>query len=213
MRSNSNLKVVWVVLFWLVAFIAFINLNQNSDEATGSHAGHSDHKNIFESGALLPVGLSEIFSVELVFQGNLYLLEKDDSGRWYYHTHGTTNGVLASHEHVATPNENEAIAVSLMGLENARVERRLKTKEKDEYGVTRPSLISLLYGWDKSRPISQFAFGDLATDGLSRYIHLVGSDQVAMIADYQYANLIELVEKIETINGEANREISKSHLD
>ncbi len=213
MRSNSTLKIVWVILFWLIAFIVFINLNQSGDNAAGSHAGHGDHKNIFESGALLPVGLSEIYSVELVYQGDLYLLEKDDSGHWFYHAHGTTNGVLASHEHVATPDENETIAVSLMGLENARVERRLKTREKDEYGVTKPSLISLLYGWDKSRPVSQFAFGDLATDRLSRYIHLVGSDQVAMIADYQYTNLIELVEKIQTINREANQEISKTQAD
>ena len=209
MRSSSSLKVVWVILFWLLAFIVFINLNQSGDDTKSNHAGHGDHKNVFESGALLPVGLSEIFSVELVYRGNLYLLEKDEAGHWFYHAHGATNGVLESHEHVATPDENETISVSLMGLENARVERRLKTTEKDEYGVTKPSLISLLYGWDKARPISQFAFGDLATDRLSRYIHLVGSDQVATIANYQYTNLIELVEKIQKINQEASREISK----
>ncbi len=210
MRSSSSLKVVWVILFWLLAFIVFINLNQSGDDTKGNHADHGDHKNVFESGALLPVGLSEIFSVELVYRGNLYLLEKDEAGHWFYHAHGATNGVLESHEHVATLDENETISVSLMGLENARVERRLKTTEKDEYGVTKPSLISLLYGWDRARPISQFAFGDLATDHLSRYIHLVGSDQVATIANYQYTNLIELVEKIQKINQEASQEISKS---
>jgi hypothetical protein len=188
MNSNKSLKLVWLVLITLVTLITVINLETAGDV---SHAGHGDHENVFESGALLPVGLSDIFSVELVYRGNLYLLEKDEAGHWFYHAHGATNGVLESHEHVATPDENETISVSLMGLENARVERRLKTTEKDEYGVTKPSLISLLYGWDKARPISQFAFGDLATDRLSRYIHLVGSDQVATIANYQYTNLIE----------------------
>jgi hypothetical protein len=69
-----------------------------------------------------------------------------------------------------------------------------------------------LYGQDKIRPLSQFAFGDLATDRLSRYIHLIGSDQVATIADYQYENLINLVEKIKTINSEATQEISESKI-
>ena len=80
MRSNLTLKVVWVILLWLIAFIVFINLNQSGEETKDNHAGHGDHKNVFESGALLPVGLSEIFSVELVYQGNLYLLEKDEAG-------------------------------------------------------------------------------------------------------------------------------------
>ena len=90
------------------------------------------------------------------------------------------------------------------------MERRLKTIERDIYGVTKPALISLVYGKDKSKPISQFAFGELATDNLSRYVHLVGSDQVATIADYQYTNLIELIEKIKNINLEASQAISQS---
>ncbi|MDA0237220.1 MAG: hypothetical protein O3B03_01775 [Proteobacteria bacterium] len=208
MSSNSSVKIVWIILLWLIALIVVLNLNQ--DGSNDNHSGHGGHKNVFESGALLPVELSEILSVELVYQGDSYLLEKDKSGHWFYHVHGATNGVLDSHEHTATPDENETISISLMGLENARVERRLKTREKDEYGVTKPSLISILYGWDKSRPISQFAFGDLATDHLSRYIHLVGSDQVATIANYQYTSLIELVEKLQKINREASQKTSRS---
>ena len=207
MNSNKSLKFVWIILIALVAFITVIN--SNSDDHDG-HSEHDDHENVFKSGSLLPVKLSDIFAVELVHQGDLFLLEKDESGHWFYHTHGATNGILKSHEHVATPTENEAISISLMGLENVRVERRLETTEKDEYGVTKPALISLVYGQDKSRPISQFAFGYLATDHLSRYVHLVGSDQVATIADYKYTNLIELIEKIKNINLEASQAISQS---
>ena len=209
MNSNKSLKVVWLILITLVTLITVINLETAGDV---SHAGHGGHDNVFESGALLPVKLSDIYAVELVYQGDLFLIEKDEAGHWFYHAHGATNGVLESHEHRATPNENETISISLIGLENARVERRLKTKEKDAYGVTKPTLISLLYGQDKIRPLSQFAFGDLATDHLSRYIHLIGSDQVATIADYQYENLINLVEKIKTINSEATQEISESKI-
>ena len=209
MNSNKSLKVVWLVLITLVTLITVINLETAGDV---SHAGHGGHDNVFESGALLPVKLSDIYAVELVYQGDLFLIEKDEAGHWFYHAHGATNGVLVSHEHQATPNENETISISLIGLENARVERRLKTKEKDAYGVTKPTLISLLYGQDKIRPLSQFAFGDLATDRLSRYIHLIGSNQVATIADYQYENLINLVEKIKTINSQATQEISESKI-
>ena len=209
MKSNKSLKIVWLILIALIALITVINLETVEDT---NHSGHGGHDNVFESGALLPVKLSDIYAVEFVYQGDLFLLEKDQAGHWFYHAHGATNGVLESHEHLATPNENETISISLIGLENARVERRLKTQEKDEYGVTKPKLISLLYGQDKIRPLSQFAFGDLATDHLSRYIHLIGSNQVATIADYQYANLINLLEKIKTINSEATQEITESKI-
>jgi len=67
----------------------------------------------------------------------------------------------------------------------------------------------LVYGQDRNTPISQFAFGDVAPDNLSRYIHLVGSDQVATIADYQYSNLIELVTKIKDLNAAAEEAVAK----
>ena len=211
MSSNKSLKFVWIILLALLAYIVIGNLHSDDDhEDHDGHSEHGEHENVFESGSLLPVKLSDIFAVELVHQGGLFLLEKDKSGHWFYHTHGAINGVIQSHEHVATPTENEAISISLLGLENARVERRLKTIERDIYGVTKPALISLVYGKDKSKPISQFAFGELATDNLSRYVHLVGTDQVATIADYQYKNLIELIEKIQTINLNASESVFQS---
>ena len=74
MNSNKSLKFVWIILIALVAFITVIN--SNSDDHDG-HSEHDDHENVFKSGSLLPVKLSDIFAVELVHQGDLFLLEKD----------------------------------------------------------------------------------------------------------------------------------------
>ena len=205
MKSRQNL-FIWVIFVLLAGFIVYLNL---ADES--GHDGHDEHGhgNVFQSGSLLPVKLSDIYAVEIGYQGNLYLIEKDTSGNWFYHAHAATDGILKSHEHAATPDENETISIALMGLENARVERRLETTEKDEYGVLKPSMICLVYGENRTTPISQFSFGDLATDNLSRYIHLVGSDQVATIADYQYTNLIDLVGSIQEINNSATQSLSE----
>ena len=76
MNSNKSLKVVWLVLITLVTLITVINLETAGDV---SHAGHGGHDNVFESGALLPVKLSDIYAVELVYQGDLFLIEKDEN--------------------------------------------------------------------------------------------------------------------------------------
>jgi len=204
MKQKKGTSLIWITFICLVGFIGYLKLDGEHD-----HSGHDEHDNVFESGTLLPVRLTDIYALEIGFEGNLYLIEKDDLGKWFYHAHAANEGILNEHEHVATPAEDEMIAIALMGLENARVERRLKTQQKDEYGVLKPSMIALVYGQDRNTPISQFAFGDVAPDNLSRYIHLVGSDQVATIADYQYSNLIELVTKIKDLNAAAAEAVAK----
>lgn len=211
-KRGQNVRIVWLILLGLISVVLYLNISQKQNNHA-NHAGHAEHKNVFQSGKLLSISLNEIRSIELGYSGGLYLIERDELGNWFYHAHGASDGVLQSHEHVATPEENEAIGIALIGLENARVERRLRTKLKDEYGVIRPSLITLVYAENPNQPISQYAFGDLAPDGLSRYVHLVGSEQIATIADYQYENLIGLIAKIEALNEDAQNTISQDWRD
>jgi hypothetical protein len=44
--------------------------------------------------------------------------------------------------------------------------------------------------------MAQFAVGDVAPDGLSRYVLPVGGKYVVTIANYQIENLLGLIEKV-----------------
>jgi hypothetical protein len=46
------------------------------------------------------------------------------------------------------------------------------------------------------QPLAQYAVGDVAPDGLSRYVLQVGSASVVTIADYQITNLLDLIQAV-----------------
>ncbi|HEX4985016.1 MAG TPA: hypothetical protein VFV71_02980, partial [Burkholderiales bacterium] len=79
-------------------------------------------------------------------------------------------------------------------LGRTRMERELKLDpQANAYGVNMPQMIVLVYGKDNPLPLAQFAIGDLAPDGLSRYVFRVGGGSVVTIANYQVENLDNLI--------------------
>ena len=78
---------------------------------------------------------------------------------------------------------------------SARREREFRLDPaQNTFGVTTPGMVVLAYRPNETQPMAQFAVGDLAPDGVSRYVLLVGSDHVVSLADYQVENLSKLVE-------------------
>ena len=76
------------------------------------------------------------------------------------------------------------------------MERFFKLDVQNAYGVTSPQMVILVYGKGNSQPLAQFAVGDIAPDGLSRYVLRVGSASVVTIPDYQITNLLDLIQAV-----------------
>jgi len=77
------------------------------------------------------------------------------------------------------------------------MERQLKLDvQANAYGLTSPQMIIIVYAKDNPLPMAQFAVGDVAPDGLSRYVLPVGGNFVVTIANYQIENLLGLIDKL-----------------
>jgi hypothetical protein len=55
-------------------------------------------------------------------------------------------------------------------------------------------MIVLVYRAAYAPPLAQYAVGDLAPDGVSRYVLPLGSPSVFTIPDYQIQNLLSLIQ-------------------
>ena len=71
-------------------------------------------------------------------------------------------------------------------------------------------MVILVYRKDDAQPVAQYAVGDVAPDGLSRYVLRVGSASVVTIANYQITNLLDLIQAVGSSDAPARRsEIEK----
>jgi hypothetical protein len=77
------------------------------------------------------------------------------------------------------------------------MERQLELNvQANNYGLSSPQMIILVYAKGNPLPMAQYAVGDIAPDGLSRYVLPVGANFVVTIANYQIDNLLGLIEKV-----------------
>jgi hypothetical protein len=57
-------------------------------------------------------------------------------------------------------------------------------------------MLILAYIAGSTKPLAQYAVGDVAPDKLSRYVLLVDSSEVFTIADFQIQNLLDLIKSV-----------------
>ena len=202
---RHRVLVVWLVLAALVTGIAWLEYRNRArlpDEVAEKVHGAEG------SRMLLPLPIEEIAAVELVHAGTMHRFERDASGAWFYH--GVHAGAPASHAHQTDPQQAERIEKGFAALGRARKERFLKLDVQNAYGVTSPQMVILVYRKGDALPLAQYAVGDVAPDGLSRYVLQVGSASVVTIADYQITNLLDLIQAVGGSSAPASRiEIEK----
>ncbi len=157
-------------------------------------AGHGDH-DAHETDApqmLLAAPLADWTAVELLQRGQRQGFERDARGLWL--RHAAQAGEAADHAHRSNPAEAERIAGVLATLSRARIERSLPADpgRAAAYGLDNPTLIVLVQG-PGGRVLQTLEFGDLAPDGLSRYVHLPQTRQVHTVPHYQLSGLLSLL--------------------
>lgn len=186
--GRNRLRVIWLVLVVLIAAIAFIQFRDDEGNAGDDGHGHA----AAESKMLLPLPVSELGVIEIATDGSLHRFELDATGNWFYH--GAHAAAVAGHGHAMNLALSERINKVFAGLDKAKRERDAPfDKDKDAFGVVVPKIILIVYRPKESQPLAQIAVGDIAADGLSRYVHHVGSDKVYTLPEYHIQNLLTAV--------------------
>ncbi len=187
---RGRLWVVWAALAVLIAVIVFVTGREGTEEGDGH--GHEASK----SRMLLPAAVDELGAMEIAYEGALHRFERGASGAWYYH--GPHAASAALHEHLVLDVAlSERIGKTFSGLDKARMEREAPyEKERDLFGVAVPKIILLVYRPKESQPLAQYAFGDIAPDTHSRYVHLVGTNRVVTLPEYHVENLLSVIRMV-----------------
>jgi hypothetical protein len=184
---RPKVVVVWILLLALVGAIMAIELSEPRDKTDAE----------LRERMLLPLPIEQLGAIELAHAGSLHRFERDASGSWFYH--GIHTAAQSAHEHQIDPVVSARIEQRLAGLGRAVVERQFEAGARsNDYGVASPSLLILAYRPNEALPLVQYAVGDLAPDGQSRYLQAVGTSRVVMVANYQIDNLLELLAAIST---------------
>jgi hypothetical protein len=184
--------VVWLLLLGLVGVIVVID----RADLIGLTRGRSS-PDVSRERMLLPVPVDALGAIELAHAGALHRFDRDPAGVWFYHVHAAGAGPEGTHAHQTDPGQAERIQTAFAAFGRTRIERQLAVRRPaTEYGVTTPELIILVYEPNASKPLAQYAVGDIAPDRLSRYVQVVGNSTVVTIANYQVDNLLALIRAV-----------------
>lgn len=191
-RRKGRLILVWGVLVVLIGIIYAVDRQDDRDDkAQAEIEARGEDRERY----VISVPLEQVGALEVAHAGALHRFERDAEGVWLHHgAHAPQPG---EHGHQADPALADAIRNRVVGIARARRERSLPYDPKtQDYGLANPGTLLLVYRKGEVQPASQFAFGDLAPDGVSRYVLEMGASQVFTVATYQYDNLVALVEEM-----------------
>lgn len=183
-RANLGWAALLLVALGLIAW-----------QLQGPHeAGHDDHDGHGAEATqlLVTAPLADWAAVELLQRGQRQGFERDAQGLWL--RHASVAGEAADHAHRSNPAEAERIGGVLATLSRARIERTLPADpaRAAAYGLDNPALIVLLQARG-GKVLQTLEFGDLAPDGLSRYVHLPQTRAVHTVPHYHLAGLLTLL--------------------
>ncbi len=150
------------------------------------------------SSLFVPTSIDRVWAVEIVYGGVLHRFERDGSGNWFLHVGEHTHA--PSSAHVADPAKASIIAAALEAFDQTQIEalvaRHSGANDVDRYGLSRPTVIALLYARDSSSPLARIEIGSIAEDGFSRYARLSQDGDVVQIAAYEAERLIGLLKAV-----------------
>lgn len=146
---------------------------------------------------LLPLPLEQIGAIEILRKGQLHRFERDETGAWLYHGQ-QDEANAAAHTHRADPLVASTIAQAITMFSRTQKEQPIPLKPgQDEYGVSRPDILVMVYAVKSTEPITRLAVGTVSPDGYSRYVLPVGANEAITIAEYQITNLVAMIDAVD----------------
>jgi len=186
-QRRSKIIIIWITVLALAAliFVKERQLAKAEEEPEGNRPKW-----------LIPIALEEIGAIEVLRKGQLHRFERDDKGIWFYH--GQQDGVnAAEHAHRADPLAATTIAEAVAMFSRTRKEQPIPLQPgKDEYGVSRPDILIMVYNPKKSEPVARFSVGIVSPNGYSRYVLPVGATEAVTIPEYQITNLMAMIDAV-----------------
>jgi hypothetical protein len=144
---------------------------------------------------LVPLPIGEVAAVEIFARDKSYRFERDASGAWLLHRHAP--GDAPDTRHVADPAQSELIAQALTAFSRTMIERSVAYGAPgDGYGLIDPATVVVLFSNDQARPPLDFAVGDIASDGLGRYVLMPDHAEIVTIADNQISSLTDFAARL-----------------
>jgi hypothetical protein len=99
--------------------------------------------------------------------------------------------------HVADPAQSELITQALTAFSRTMIERRVAYGAPgDGYGLVDPGAVVVLFTNDQARPPLDFTVGDMASDGLGRYVLMPDHTEIVTIPDAQITNLTDFAARL-----------------
>jgi hypothetical protein len=186
-QRRSKLVIIWIAVVALAAliFVKERQLSKSAEEPDGNRPKW-----------LIPIALEEIGAIEVLRKGQLHRFERDDKGIWFYHGQQDVANA-AEHAHRADPLAANTIAQAVAMFSRTRKEQPIPLQPgKDEYGVSRPDILIMVYNPKKSEPVARFSVGIVSPNGYSRYVLPVGATEAVTIPEYQITNLMAMIDAV-----------------
>ena len=186
-QRRSKLVIIWITVLALAAliFVKERQLAKSAEEPEGNRPKW-----------LIPIALEEIGAIEVLRKGQLHRFERDDKGIWFYHGQQDVANA-AEHAHRADPLAANTIAQAVAMFSRTRKEQPIPLQPgKDEYGVSRPDILIMVYNPKKSEPVARFSVGIVSPNGYSRYVLPVGATEAVTIPEYQITNLMAMIDAV-----------------
>jgi hypothetical protein len=186
-QRRSKLIIIWITVLALAAliFVKERQLAKSEEEPEGNRPKW-----------LIPIALEEIGAIEVMRKGQLHRFERDDKGIWFYHGQQDVANA-AEHAHRADPLAANTIAQAVAMFSRTRKEQPIPLQPgKDEYGVSRPDILIMVYNPKKSEPVARYSVGMVSPNGYSRYVLPVGATEAVTIPEYQITNLMAMIDAV-----------------
>jgi hypothetical protein len=186
-QRRSKLVIIWITVLALAAliFVKERQLAKSEEEPEGNRPKW-----------LIPIALEEIGAIEVLRKGQLHRFERDDKGIWFYHGQQDVANA-AEHAHRADPLAANTISQAVAMFSRTRKEQPIPLQPgKDEYGVSRPDILIMVYNPKKSEPVARFSVGIVSPNGYSRYVLPVGATEAVTIPEYQITNLMAMIDAV-----------------
>jgi len=186
-QRRSKLIIIWITVLALAAliFVKERQLAKSEEEPEGNRPKW-----------LIPIALEEIGAIEVMRKGQLHRFERDEKGIWFYHGQQDVANA-AEHAHRADPLAANTIAQAVAMFSRTRKEQPIPLQPgKDEYGVSRPDILIMVYQPKKSEPVARFSVGMVSPNGYSRYVLPVGATEAVTIPEYQITNLMAMIDAV-----------------
>ncbi len=186
-QRRSKLVIIWITVLALAAliFVKERQLAKSQEEPEGNRPKW-----------LIPIALEEIGAIEVMRKGQLHRFERDDKGIWFYHGQQDVANA-AEHAHRADPLAANTISQAVAMFSRTRKEQPIPLQPgKDEYGVSRPDILIMVYNPKKSEPVARFSVGIVSPNGYSRYVLPVGATEAVTIPEYQITNLMAMIDAV-----------------